>query len=90
MKKRLVLKIYGQVQGVNFRSMVKMKCLDLKLTGQVKNTSEGSVFIEVEGDQDKLEDMVEWINKNPGFSKVTSIEDHWSDATGKFDDFSIT
>ncbi|MFH1597629.1 MAG: acylphosphatase [Patescibacteria group bacterium] len=89
MKKRLVLKTFGEVQGINFRSMVKMKCIDLGLNGVVKNYSDGSVYIEAEGEQEKLENLVVWVNSSPSFSKVTGVEDFWSECQDKFEDFRI-
>ena len=89
MEQRLVLNVFGEVQGINFRSMVKVKCLESNLTGFVKNNNDGSVTIEVEGEKSSLEDLIEWLNKNPGFSKVSGLEDYWSKAKGEYQDFKI-
>jgi len=89
MKQKLTLNVFGQVQGVDFRSMVKTKAVELKLTGLVRNNSDNSVLIEAEGQKEKLEDLVEWINRNPGYSKITKIEDYWNNPTGQYNDFRI-
>jgi len=89
MSQKLTLNIFGQVQGVDFRSMVKMKAVELGLNGLIRNNSDNSVTVESEGRKDKLEDLLEWINKSPGYSKVTSTKDYWNDPTGQYDDFRI-
>ena len=89
MDQKLTINIFGEVQGVDFRSMVKMKAVELGLNGLIRNNSDNSVTVEAEGQRDKLQDLLEWINKSPGYSKVTSIKDYWNDPTDKYDDFRI-
>lgn len=89
MKQSVSLKIFGEVQGVNLRSMIKLKALELKLTGLVRNNQDGSVTVKAEGDKKSLEDLIAWLNKSPSFSKVTGIEDYWSEYKGEYHDFII-
>lgn len=49
MKKRIVLKIYGRVQGVFFRDSTKRKAEELDLLGWVRNEAGGAVQIVAEG-----------------------------------------
>ena len=46
--------VKGKVQGVWFRKYTQDIAYNLSLKGFVRNCSDGSVFIEVEGEKDKL------------------------------------
>lgn len=72
--KHLNIKIFGKVQGVGFRFNTKKRANDLDLNGFVSNESDGSVYIEVEGDEESLEKFTEWCNQGPTFAKVKRIE----------------
>jgi len=72
--KHLNVHIFGQVQGVGFRYHAKKQADDLNLTGLVKNQEDGSVYIELEGEEDSIEDFLEWCNDGPEFAKVDKIE----------------
>ncbi len=41
--KAVRLKVFGRVQGVNFRNTVKAKCDEFGLFGWVRNCDDGSV-----------------------------------------------
>ena len=51
MKIRQHLNVYGRVQGVGFRYRAKHMADALELTGTVKNLSDGSVELEVQGEE---------------------------------------
>ena len=53
MRERIVLKIFGRVQGVFFRASVRAKAEELGLAGWVENMPDGSVKITAEGSGDK-------------------------------------
>ena len=54
------IRIYGQVQGVFFRSYAKEVADRLGLVGWVKNNPDGSVETVAEGSKEKLEEFVKW------------------------------
>ena len=54
MEKKFIIKVYGKVQGVWFRKSAQQKALALGLRGFCKNMEDGSVYIEAEGDLEKL------------------------------------
>ncbi|MBU0707388.1 acylphosphatase [Patescibacteria group bacterium] len=84
------MRIYGTVQGVNLRSMVKVKALDLGLTGYVKNNDDdGSVSLEAEEDKEKLEQFIDWLKNLHGSCRVDRIEESWEEATNEHDDFIV-
>lgn len=52
--KRLRIKVSGRVQGVGFRWFVKQTATQMKMTGWVENQWDGSVKMEVQGDDEML------------------------------------
>lgn len=64
MKKRVSIKIKGIVQGVGFRPTVYRYAIEFKLSGWVKNDTNG-VFIEVEGPSEQVDAFINKLQKNP-------------------------
>ncbi len=56
------IRFYGRVQGVGFRYTAKWAAQSLGLTGWVKNESDGSVSMEVQGGENSINRMLEHIN----------------------------
>lgn len=72
--KRLTIKISGKVQGVFFRASTKDVADKLGIAGFVKNTTDGSVYIEVEGEEEKLTQFVAWCHHGPLRAVVESVD----------------
>lgn len=72
--KHLDIRIYGRVQGVNFRWRAMRFARKLKIYGYVKNMPDGSVIVEAEGEPQPLDELAAWCKKGPWFTKVTRIE----------------
>ncbi|MBI4720187.1 MAG: acylphosphatase, partial [Chitinivibrionia bacterium] len=53
------LRVCGLVQGVGYRYFCLRKALSLQLTGWVRNESDGSVSVLVEGDRGAIEALIE-------------------------------
>ncbi|KAK2817665.1 hypothetical protein Q5P01_025856 [Channa striata] len=53
--------IYGNVQGVCFRMYTEDQGRSLGLDGWVKNTRQGTVIGQIQGPQDKVNDMKVWL-----------------------------
>ena len=49
---------YGRVQGVGFRYYAVQKANQLGLTGRVKNLYDGSVEMEVEGQEELIDQLI--------------------------------
>jgi len=79
--KTVFLVITGRVQGVGFRYFVRHKAKELKIFGWVRNTSEGWVEIEAEGDSRQVDVFIDWMKigppaaivKNVSFSEITPL-----------------
>ena len=79
----------GTVQGIGFRYTVQRFASSLKLTGWVKNLSDGRVEILVEGNQEDIEKLMNQIaEKFQGYIKNKEFSS--APASGKFKDFQIT
>ena len=89
MEKRVILKIYGRVQGVFFRDSTRRKARKLGLTGWVSNESDGIVKVVAEGEEKKLEEFIDWCYNGPIIARVEKIDIDWQKATGQFEKFEI-
>jgi acylphosphatase len=72
MKKKVTIHISGRVQGVFFRASTKAKAEELGVFGYVQNESDGSVYIEAEGEENVLEDFIAWCKRGPELAQVTN------------------
>ncbi len=82
MRERLKIIIRGAVQGVGFRPFVFRLASEMNLNGYVLNSSKG-VFIEVEGENEKLKKFLIRIEKEkPQISIIQSLEYQILDAVG--------
>lgn len=82
MRERLKIIIRGAVQGVGFRPFVYRLANEMNLNGYVLNSSRG-VFIEVEGENEKLKDFLIRIEKEkPPISIIQSLEYQILDPAG--------
>jgi acylphosphatase len=73
-RKHFTIAIKGRVQGVFFRASAKAKADELGLNGIVKNRNDGSVYCEVEGDEEKVALFISWCHQGPKNAIVNSCE----------------
>ncbi|MFX0076174.1 MAG: acylphosphatase [Candidatus Hermodarchaeota archaeon] len=85
--KRVIIHVFGLVQGVFFRYTTRKIARNLGLTGIVKNLPNGSVYIEAEGPEDKLNELIKFAKKGPKAAQVESIEYEFKEAHYKFKGF---
>ena len=71
--KHYQLRITGKVQGVFFRQSSKEKADALGLNGFARNQPDGSVYIEVEGEPDSLQQFVAWCKQGPPMARVEQV-----------------
>ena len=72
--KRYRINVKGKVQGVFYRSSTQAKAKELGLSGWVQNQEDGSVLIEAEGEEQKLQKLVEWCQQGPGAAIVNDVD----------------
>lgn len=61
---RKQIRFYGRVQGVGFRYHAKHAADALGLTGWVRNEYDGSVMMEVQGDEGLIDRMLQTLNRD--------------------------
>ena len=66
--------VSGRVQGVFFRESTRHMATELKLTGGVRNLSDGRVEVQVEGDDKSVQSLIKWLKIGPKLAKVSTIE----------------
>ncbi|MCD4761260.1 acylphosphatase [bacterium] len=74
MIKHLNIKIFGKVQGVSFRYNSKIKANQLGVLGFVKNQPDGTVYAEIEGEEDNLKEFLLWCQQGPSWAKVIDFQ----------------
>ncbi len=89
MKIRAYVRVYGRVQGVFFRAHTVEKARSLGVTGYVRNMSDGSVEAVIEGDRDKVLELIEWMKVGPPLARVDDIKIDFSEYRGEYKDFRI-
>lgn len=67
------IRVIGRVQGVGFRWSAVREAGRRGITGMVRNCPDGSVYLEAEGERERLDEFVEWCRKGPGPGYVKSV-----------------
>ena len=73
-KKHFNIRVYGSVQGVFFRASARTHAQALDITGLARNESDGSVYMEAEGEEKNLKQFIEWCRRGPERAIVTNVE----------------
>ncbi|MFW6224545.1 MAG: acylphosphatase [Bacteroidota bacterium] len=74
MTKTYHIRIFGRVQGVNYRYAAKQAAESLGITGYVQNKDDGSVFIAASGEENHLNEMVKWCKEGPSMARVEDVK----------------
>ena len=64
----------GRVQGVGLRFFVQSNAKSMGITGWVKNMSDGSVTMELQGEAETVERLMAKIRKGNDWIRVTNYE----------------
>ncbi|MBI2033302.1 MAG: acylphosphatase [Candidatus Levybacteria bacterium] len=81
--------ILGFVQGVGFRQFVKTQADRLRLTGWVRNLSDGQVEVVSQGEKTAIESLVALCKKGPILAEVKKIEVLWEEPNQEYSSFDI-
>lgn len=63
----------GRVQGVGFRFFVQQSASRLGLTGWVRNMDDGSVTMEIQGEEAPVAELERRIRKGRGFIRLDGL-----------------
>jgi len=69
-KVRAHILILGRVQGVAFRYYTQDVAQNLEIKGWVRNCWDGKVEIVMEGEKEKVEQLINWCYRGPGSAIV--------------------
>ena len=72
--KSIQIIVSGKVQGVFFRQNTRRKAIEFGLKGYAKNLENGDVKIVAQGNEEKINELINFIKKWPGISGVTGIQ----------------
>ncbi|MDP4199232.1 MAG: acylphosphatase [Bacteroidota bacterium] len=70
---RIHLVVSGRVQGVGFRYFCAREAERQGITGFARNTNDGSVEIEAQGDEASLVQFVQAVTRGPRAAQVTNV-----------------
>ncbi len=74
MEKRVLVTVYGLVQGVGFRMFVERKASQTGLKGKVRNMPDGTVEIDAQGPEGLVNELLKNVRTGPPASKVFAID----------------
>jgi acylphosphatase len=71
--KHLKVKIHGKVQGVYYRATAVERAKVYGVYGFVRNEKDGTVYIEVEGEEERIAKFIEWCHIGSANSVVEKV-----------------
>lgn len=71
------------MQGVFFRAEARDRARSLDLAGWARNLRDGTVEAVFEGDDERVDSMVEWCRRGPSGARVEDIEVEWDKPWGE-------
>lgn len=88
--KRIHMIVTGRVQGVGFRFSAQQKAQEYNVVGWVKNKSDGTVEIEAQGENDRVQSYSEAIKHGPSpYAKVSDVTIEELETTNELHTFEI-
>ncbi len=70
----ILIIVKGKVQGVFYRQSTRELAEKLSINGSVKNKKDGSVEIIATGDEEQLEQLINWCKQGPSRAVVSTVE----------------
>jgi acylphosphatase len=86
---RLHARVYGRVQGVNFRYYTQREANRLGLSGWVANRFDGSVEVVAEGERQGLQGLLQYLHRGPPSARVDRVQAEWEASSGEFNRFRV-
>ena len=71
--KRVHVVVEGKVQGVYFRTYTQAEAQNIGVGGWVRNRPDGNVEAAVEGENEKVDKMIEWFKTGSPMSQVSRV-----------------
>jgi acylphosphatase len=84
---RARIRVRGIVQGVGFRYFVRNTATSLGLDGEVRNRSDGTVEVVVEGERGPVEILIKELRVGPRYANVEGLDITWEEPRKDFSGF---
>ncbi len=81
--------ISGRVQGVGFRASTRRKAKQVGVKGWVRNLYDGRVEAVFAGEKEKVQKLINYVNKGPSFARVENVEVIDREYKGEFNNFTV-
>jgi acylphosphatase len=81
--------VSGDVHGVGYRAYAQYHASRLGIAGFARNEWDGTVKVTAEGDREKLEALIEKLQKGPRGAAVSRVDVVWSEPTGNYRHFAV-
>ncbi|MDZ4774944.1 MAG: acylphosphatase [Planctomycetota bacterium] len=65
--------VHGRVQGVAFRHHTKVTARELGVVGWVRNLTDGTVEVWIEGEEGAVLALTEWLKRGPPAATVSTL-----------------
>ena len=88
-KLRLHIWVSGKVQGVYFRGSTRELADKLGICGWVKNLDDGRVEALLEGEEEKVEQLMQFVREGPGGAEVHTVESVKESGEAQYTEFSV-
>ncbi|MCH7597644.1 acylphosphatase [Patescibacteria group bacterium] len=89
MTQEIKCSITGRVQMVMFRDFVRRRAQVLNLVGTVRNISDGSVEVIVQGPKEVLEEFITHLEKGSLLAYIDHVDVVWRKPQDAFSSFNI-
>lgn len=73
--------VLGRVQGVCFRAETMGVARRLGLRGYARNLPDGSVEVIAAGEDEALDQLVQFLHEGPSLARVERVDCDWTDRT---------
>lgn len=80
--------ISGKVQGVGFRAFIRREAAVLNIRGWAKNLIDGRVEAVIQGDKNKVAQMIEKLKEGPSYARVDNLKINEEELT-EYSDFQM-
>lgn len=90
MNKRAHIFVTGKVQGVYFRLSTQRIAKNHRVTGWIRNRSDGRVEAVFEGEESEVKTLVDYCRKGPKSAVVIDFSVEWKISKDEFTTFTIT
>ncbi|MCR5454834.1 MAG: acylphosphatase [Bacteroidales bacterium] len=74
MIKAVTIKVNGRLQNVGYRRYARLAAKDYGIVGKFENLDDGSVYIEAQGEEQGLQDFIDYCKKGPAWARIDGID----------------